>query len=192
MNPSIILIVALEDELDRAQLPADIPVVYSGVGKINAAIATSKAIYAYQPDLIVNFGTVGRINPAISGLIEIGKVIQRDMCAEPLAPRGIVPFSAKPNVFHANVGAYTCGTGDSFVTQADAWLASNGVDVVDMELFAIAAVAHEFGIAWKSYKFISDDANGSSGDEWAGNVNLGATLFLDKFRKDVAPLGKPA
>ena len=35
-----------------------------------------------------------------------------------------------------------CGTGDSFVTALDAWLTENAIDIVDMELFAIAHVCH--------------------------------------------------
>ena len=40
------------------------------------------------------------------------------MCAEPLAPRGQVPFSGKPNEFSSIASGYVCGTGDSFVTSA--------------------------------------------------------------------------
>ena len=182
MKQPLIIIVALEAELASHQIPAGIPVIYSGVGKINAAIVTYKAIQTYQPALIINFGTVGKINPALDGLIQIGKVIQRDMQTELLAPRGIVPFSARPNSFNASTDGYTCGTGDSFVTQYDAWLSDNDVDVVDMELFAIATVAQELGVCWMSYKFISDDANEVSGTEWSSAVNDGERLFLNQLQ----------
>jgi adenosylhomocysteine nucleosidase len=52
-------------------LPANIPIVYSGIGKVNASIATFKAIHHYGPTLIVNYGTVGKINSNLSGLIPI-------------------------------------------------------------------------------------------------------------------------
>ena len=87
MNHSFVIITALENELDPKRLPSGVQVVYSGIGKINAAIATFKAVQAYSPREIINFGTVGRINPAVSGLLDIGKVVQRDVFAEPLAPR---------------------------------------------------------------------------------------------------------
>jgi len=183
MRKSIVLIVALAEELDRERIPGHIPVVYSGVGKVNAAIAAFKAIQQFKPELILNFGTVGKINPAVSGLVQIGAVVQRDMIAEPLAPRGTVPFSHQPNKLHAAGEGLLCGTGDSFVTNKDSWLIENQIDVVDMELFAIAAVAHEHHLPWLSYKFISDDANESSGQEWSQQVHRGQELFLEELNK---------
>jgi adenosylhomocysteine nucleosidase len=50
-----------------------------------------------------------------------------------------------------------------------------------MELFAIASVAHEHKIDWLSYKFISDDANESSSQEWSTQVNQGQKLFVEKL-----------
>lgn len=178
----MIVIAALESEIKAHSLPDHIPIVYSGIGKINAAIATFQAIQRYQPQLIINFGTVGKINPTLSGLVTINKVIQRDISAEPLAPRGIVPLSSKPNEFIVNTAGYVCGTGDSFVTQHDPWLTKQGVDVVDMELFAIAAISFEHNVKWISYKYISDAANEDSAHEWSSKVHHGEDLFLEKLK----------
>ena len=178
----MIVIAALESEIKARSLPDHIPIVYSGIGKINAAIATFQAIQRYQPQLIINFGTVGKINPTLSGLVTINKVIQRDISAEPLAPRGIVPLSSKPNEFIVNTTGYVCGTGDSFVTQHDPWLTEQGVDVVDMELFAIAAISFEHNVKWISYKYISDAANEDSAHEWSSKVHHGEDLFLEKLK----------
>jgi adenosylhomocysteine nucleosidase len=68
------------------------------------------------------------------------------------------------------------------VTAKDSWLLSQGVDVVDMELFAIATVAHEHRIPWQSFKYITDDANESSGADWSDRVHHGQDLFLEKLR----------
>ena len=178
----MIVIAALESEIKAHSLPDHIPIVYSGIGKINAAIATFQAIQRYQPQLIINFGTVGKINPTLSGLVTINKVIQRDISAEPLAPRGIVPLSSKPNEFIVNTAGYVCGTGDSFVTQHDPWLIDQGVDVVDMELFAIAAISFEHNVNWISYKYISDAANEDSAHEWSSKVHHGEDLFLEQLK----------
>ena len=178
----MIVIAALESEIKAHSLPNHIPIVYSGIGKINAAIATFQAIQRYQPQLIINFGTVGKINPTLSGLVTINKVIQRDISAEPLAPRGIVPLSTKPNEFIVNTAGYVCGTGDSFVTQHDPWLTEQGVDVVDMELFAIAAISFEHNVKWISYKYISDAANEDSAHEWSSKVHHGEDLFLEQLK----------
>ena len=186
MKSELLIITALESELKRESLPGGVEIVYSGIGKINATIATSKAIAQYSPRQILNFGTVGKINLELSGLIQIGKVIQRDMNAEPLAPRGKTPFCPLPSFYHALSGEYICGSGDSFVTAQDEWLISQKIDVVDMELFAIAAVAHQSNIPWQSFKYITDDANENSGDDWQAKVHHGQDLFLEALHKILA------
>jgi len=183
MNTQLLIITALESELDKSVLPDGVNIVYSGVGKINATVASIRAIQEFQPKRIVNFGTVGKINPALQGLLEIGKVIQRDMMAVPLAPRGQTPFCPKPSHYLSSGGNHICGTGDSFVTAHDSWLMSEGIDVVDMELFAIANIAHQFNIPWQSFKYITDEASANSGNDWAQRVNHGQDLYLEKLKE---------
>jgi len=173
-----VIVVALESELEVGIIPNYIPVVYTGVGKVNAAIATSIAISNFSPSLIINFGTAGKISADCEGLVRVQKVLQRDMNAEPLSPRGITPLTNFPNQFTSCETGVTCGTGDSFVTSRDQWLHDNSIDIVDMELFAIAAVAYRFNIPWDSYKFISDDANEGAADEWQKKVSHGRNLFV--------------
>lgn len=181
MKTSYLIITALDSELKRDALPAGVEIVYSGIGKINATISCIQAIHHYAPERIINFGTVGKVNPELHGLLDIGRVIQRDMNTEPLAPRGQTPFCNKPSEYLSS-GQFLCGTGDSFVTAKDPWLHSQGVDVVDMELFAIAAVAHQHQIPWQSFKYITDDANENSGNDWQEKVNHGQELFIDRLK----------
>ena len=61
----ILLLVALENELQAITIPKKIKVAYTGTGKINAATETQSAIIQYQPSLIINFGTAGGINPKL-------------------------------------------------------------------------------------------------------------------------------
>jgi adenosylhomocysteine nucleosidase len=180
MKTELLIITALESELKREALPSGVEIVYTGIGKINATITSIKAIRQYSPKRILNFGTAGKIKPELNGLLEIGKVIQRDMQAEPLAPRGRTPFCVRPQEY-LSTGQFVCGSGDSFVTAHDPWLDSLGVDVVDMELFAIAAVAHDHQIPWQSFKYITDDANENSGEDWQAKVHHGQDLFLERL-----------
>jgi len=180
MKTELLIITALESELKREVLPSGVEIVYSGVGKINAAMTSIKAIRQYSPRRILNFGTVGKIKPELQGLLEIGKVIQRDMDAEPLAPRGSTPFCTRLQMY-VSTGQFICGSGDSFVTAYDPWLHSQGVDVVDMELFAIAAIAYDHQIPWQSFKYITDEANENSGDDWQAKVHHGQDLFLERI-----------
>ena len=183
MTADTIIITALPSELDANLLPQGVQIFYSGIGKLNAAIATFKAIAHSRPKRILNFGTVGAVRPNASGLIEIQRVVQRDMIAEPLAPRGHVPFCTRPHEYLSGSGLYTCGTGDSFVMEKDPWFETNNVDVVDMELFAIAAIAHDHKIAWRSFKYVTDHTNEDSGQDWQQKVRHGERLFIDRLRE---------
>ncbi|HEY4318880.1 MAG TPA: 5'-methylthioadenosine nucleosidase [Herbaspirillum sp.] len=184
MPQKILLLTALESELKASRAPVGVEVVFTGVGKVNAASVAVEAILRLRPDLVVNFGTAGKIRPALHGLLEIAKVIQRDMLAMPLAERGVTPFSDAPAAYFSGWGDTVCGTGDSFVTARDEWLAAAGVDVVDMELFAIAHACRLHAAPWRAYKYITDDADDASHQDWTANVHLGETLFWERLSKD--------
>lgn len=177
----LLIVSALPHELDHAPIPHDIPVIFTGVGKLNAAISLSKALLRYKPSLVLNFGTAGRLSPETSGLVEVGDVIQRDMAAEPLAPRGTTPFDQTPSVILSGHQGVRCATGDSFVSATDPWLHEQGVHVVDMELFALALVCHHSQIAWRSFKYITDDTDESAGQDWFEKIHHGRDLFLEKL-----------
>lgn len=181
MSNKIVIVTALALELDAKKLPPGISLVYSGVGKINATITTMRAISDESPDLIINFGTAGGLRPEIHGMLDIHRVVQRDILAEPLSPRGRVPFCERPHEYFSTQGQFSCASGDSFVTSHDPWLHEQKIDVVDMELFAIAAVAHEHKLPWLAYKYVTDQANEESGKEWSDKVNHGEELFLEKL-----------
>lgn len=180
-NKKIVVLAALQNELTAHKAPAGIEVIHTGVGKVNAASVTTAAILRIQPALIVNFGTVGKINPALHGLLEISKTIQRDMMAMPLAQRGVTPLSNEPPAYLSGFGNAVCGTGDSFVTARDDWLVTSGVDVVDMELFAIAHTCNRYGIPWRAFKYITDGADDASHQDWTANVHLGEELFWERL-----------
>jgi len=180
-HTNILIITALENELDPLLVPKRFHIAHTGAGKINAALGTLKAIQAFQPKLIINFGTAGKINkqnPELAGLVEIAHVVQRDMMAEPLAPRGRVPFSSQPFIFSSQHGFAICGTGDSFVTAPDSWLFEQNIDLVDMELFGIASAAYDQNLPWRAFKYITDDANANAGKEWTDKINHGQDAFL--------------
>ena len=184
----ILIVSALPHEFDHAPIPHDFPVIFTGIGKINAAISLTDALLRYQPSLVINFGTVGRVSDEVTGLVEVGDVIQRDMAAEPLAPRGTTPFDQTSSIIVSGHQGVRCATGDSFVSATDPWLHEQGVHVVDMELFALALVCHRRQIAWRSFKYITDDTNASAGQDWFDKVHHGRDLFLRKLDKIIEEL----
>lgn len=175
-----LLLVALEDEFDRAhklKLGRGWAVVYTGVGKLNAMYKTLDAIDIYKPVLVVNYGTAGGINDAVMGLVEINRVCQRDMNAEPKSPRGLTPFEDSTMYLGNAVAGYRCGTGDGFVSAPDPWHDSY-CDVVDMEGYAIVAACTRKKIPWRMFKYVSDKADADGFETWKKNIANGADAFL--------------
>jgi adenosylhomocysteine nucleosidase len=172
MRMKFVAIVALPSELPIEFWPFEEPIIYSGVGKLNAAFTTMRAISKYQPDLILNLGTVGSLNDQLKNVVEINRVIQRDFDAEPLAPRGTVPFEDFPSELFSGYGDASCGTGDTFVRVRENWLLNKNIDVVDMELFAIAKICTQLDTPWRSFKLISDYVNHDSDSDWERNLQF--------------------
>lgn len=182
-----ILLVALEKELPYKLAPKNYKVVYTGVGKVNAAIAATRSIteahsLGFHPE-VVNFGTVGSCRTDLKGMHRITRFVQHDMNAEPQAPRGVTPFEAglpyldfSPDMKPSLV----LGTGDQFVHELDPWMIDNNIDLVDMEAYAIASVCKQMNVHFTCYKYITDYVGADSqSDEWEKNVAAGSTEILE-------------
>ena len=178
-----VLIVALKAEFNVQDLEFDLPVIFSGVGKLNASQATVEAIRVYEPNLVINLGTAGALTKTPGELLEISEVFQRDMDARPLSPRGTTPFQEGPSSFKSNFGEFKCGTGDSFVTEVDPWFLEEGIEVIDMELYAIAFVCHRYAIKWRSVKYITDKVGADSGDDWVEHLKLASNALHSHLPK---------
>jgi adenosylhomocysteine nucleosidase len=170
-----IIIAALEAETPGLELFA--PVVHTGVGKVNAAIATCMAIQKFQPSMIINFGTAGALT-GLRGLHEIKSIIQHDMDVRQLGfNRGIMPFSANTSL--DSEFSPILATGDQFITHPETQLEglTCTVDLVDMEAFAIREAARAHHIDFRCFKYVSDDGNEDSVSDWSENVANGASIF---------------
>lgn len=136
--------------------------LYIGVGPVEAAVATTRALAADRPDLIVSLGSAG------SRVLEQGKVYQassvsyRDMDASPLGfEKGLTPFLDLPAELmlgHAisGVEARRLSTGANIVSGA-AYDAIDA-DMVDMESFAVVRAAMAFDVPVICLRGISDGA----------------------------------
>ncbi len=173
----IVILVALKDELSEKDLP-NIPVHYTGLGKINATSKTLEIINDCSPSLIINYGTAGSLTRGLKGLVEVTKFCQRDMDASPLGFKiGETPFDEVGEINFGSSG-YSCGTGDSFVTQTP----KLKTDLVDMEAYAIAKICYLKGIEFKCFKYVSDNADAGASDDWAENISAGKKLFIKQIR----------
>jgi adenosylhomocysteine nucleosidase len=55
------------------------------------------------------------------------------------------------------------------------------VDIVDMELIAIARVCNNYNIPWRSFKFISDYIGHTIEQQWQVGVTNASEALIEKF-----------
>lgn len=154
------------------------PLVYTGVGKINAVIGLYAAVLNYKPDLVVNFGTAGALKKH-KGLVKVDSFVQHDIDARPLGfERGKTPYSDSPETRHEGV---VLGSGDKFITNGTADLEGLPVqpDLVDMEGYAMYRVCRRLGVEFVCYKYVSDAADEEAADDWQARVSAGTKIFSE-------------
>ena len=178
-NP--LLVCALENEFKLKSTKFDI--LYTGVGKVNAAICITEYLAKdVFPKYVINYGTAGSKKIKVGTLVDCTKFIQRDMDATGLGfekyktpfDRGlqkIIDFSTIQNN-PINL-CLTCATGDSFINSDE----MHTGDVVDMEAYSLAKVCNKYQIPFISFKYISDNAGNDAEKDWIKNCNIGEGLF---------------
>ena len=197
MNREDILIVCALQEETQNKLDGW-NVIYTGCGKVNATYELTAELFFQKkisklPKLVINFGTAGSDKIPIHTLVDCAKFIQRDMDASSLGfPKGITPFETSlyqtippldPSVKSLDFSIvknpigkkYTCGTGDNFVQDVSKELP--GMDVFDMEAYALAKTCWKTDIDFVSFKYITDNADESSPHHWLENCDKGVEEF---------------
>jgi adenosylhomocysteine nucleosidase len=186
--PRIIVVMALPMESSGVFEAAGVPVLYCGVGKVNAAIALTRELSRYtqrgeDKPLTVNFGSAGSRCHASGALVACHEFVQRDMDVRALGfALGVTPYDEAPArltfdpVFQ--LPAAICGSGDSFAT------ADSDVEcaVIDMEAYALAKVCWNENAKFACVKYVTDGADTSAANDWQRNVHKAAEEFLRLFR----------
>lgn len=168
------VIMALADE--APSLVGHPQVVLSGLGKINAATTVTEVILTHRPRVIVNIGTAGGITVG-PGLHQPKKFLQRDMRCEALGyQRGCTPFESAAGLIDFGEGL-VCSTGDDFVTDNSDLVGL--CDLVDMEAYAMAKVCRRLSVDFVCYKWVSDQADSNSANQWQQQVTAGEQAFLE-------------
>ncbi len=164
----------------------DYPIIYTGVGKINAAMTTADAILSLTPDLIINFGSCGSLQNIEPGRILKVGTVYNDIDCSPLSPYGHTPFSGFKEIQFENKSNVKCITTDRFYDKNRKDYSKNfkdivkKMDIIDMELYAIAQVCQNWGVQLMSYKWVSDDGDMES---WEENSKIG----FEKFKEKIIP-----
>ena len=177
----ILLLVAMPEELPTPPNP-DMILVHMGIGKVNAAWQTVRALERYKPDLVINFGTAGVVMPEIRGLVEVGAACQRDMDVRALGVAlGYTPFEADSHLIHFVNSPLLCGTGDSFAASRP----ELPCDLVDMELYAIAKICRSEQTPLRAFKYISDQADHAAPQDWRLALNHAALAFSARVKQGI-------
>ena len=186
--PRTVVVMALRVESSGVFEAAGVPVLYCGVGKVNAAITLTRELsrYAHRGQdmpLVVNFGSAGSRCHASGTLVACHEFVQRDMDVRALGfPPGVTPYDEAPSRLTFDpvfpLPAAICGSGDSFAT------ADSDVDcaVVDMEAYALAKVCWRENAKFACVKYVTDGADTSAANDWQRNVHKAAEDFLRLFR----------
>lgn len=166
---SVLFVAALPEE--TAALPAGVAVLHVGVGKVQAAAALAHhlATAGDGVDLVVNLGTAGGLRGQhIGHIVEVARVHQHDF-DQPGVSRFVGrELPGGPLDLPGPAGATgRLATGDRVILDpAERERLARHADVVDMEGYAVAAVAAAFGVdAWIT-KAVSDAADGDALVTW--------------------------
>ena len=197
--PPLLVIMALPVESQGVFERDGVPVLYTGVGKINAAWSLTRKLSEYRHasqamPLVINFGTAGSRSLPTHTLVACHSFVQHDMDVTGLGfARGTTPFDDSPariefDPAFPDLPQAICASGDSFQTSECAL----PCDVVDMEAYALAKVCWLEHVPFACVKYVTDGADDSSGSDWQDNLHRSADQFLRCYHELAARCAEPS
>ena len=190
---------------------AEVILLRSGIGKVNAAMSTTILLEKYKPECIINTGSAGGFNPSLNvgdAVIstevrhhdvdvtafgyEYGQVPQ--LPAAFLADDKLISVaeSAAKELENFQIVKGLIVTGDSFMEDPARveFVRSKFKDLqaVEMEAAAIAQVAHRFGVPFVIIRSLSDIAGKESEISFDQFIDKAATNSATLVMKMVATL----
>ncbi|MFG2822366.1 nucleosidase [Kitasatospora sp. NPDC048365] len=176
-----LLVVAVREE--AAHLDERLPVLLTGIGKINATAALATVLACGElPSQVVNLGTAGALKPGWEGTHEVASVLQHDIDTPVLKALTGRTYGAPIDLGAA--GGPTLATGDLFVSDPAARdRLALSADLVDMEGYAIATVARRAEVPVRLVKHVSDEAGEGADRTWRESVD-GCAKVLAAWVRD--------
>ena len=172
-------------------------IVSSGAGEIAAAAATQFLISAHHVDLIVNFGVVGGLTPAMAktkaSIVE--KVVHYDYDVSQIDnvlpgqyeayPDRYIPVTPsllkKALALRPELVPVVCASGDKFVGSAEGKIALHetyGADICEMEAAGIVLTCNRNHVPCMLIKIVSDGITGGA-EEFRETKDATAAMCLD-------------
>ena len=188
MDNPILVVMALEAEAQGRF--ASEPVLFTGVGKVNATYRLTRRLVeeraAGRRPLVLNFGTAGSRGIARGSVVACRRFVQRDMDVRELGfALGETPFEQhlprelEFDAIFDDLPHAVCASADRFETldHAAEW------EVIDMEAFALAKVCRLEGVPFACAKFITDGADSNASSDWQANLPLAAEAFSKLYER---------
>ncbi len=159
----------------------DIVLIFSGIGKVSAALSTQALIDNYSLDYVFNFGSVGAVNQKIkvNQFYLVDKCMQFDFDVREIddVPLGYIQdydrvFFETTKV-EAKLEKVVLGTSDKFTSKKEIIeeIIACGVDIRDMEGSAIAQTCTSNGIKLIVLKGVTDVyGSGNDGEQFIKNL----------------------
>ena len=191
----LLIVMALAQESRGLLESAGASLLYTGIGKVNAAAALARRLAeircAGRPlPLVVNMGTAGSRSVPAHSLVICNRFQQRDMDVSGLGfSPGVTPFDETPAVIEfpailPRTPQHLCSTADSFATHLHAVAG----DVVDMEAFALARVCVAERAHFGCIKYVTDGADVDSASHWEAALDAASRAFARAYRESLLPL----
>lgn len=179
-----LLVCGLEEEAQH--LRTSLPVLVTGLGKVNAATALADTLARGPlPSEVVNLGTAGALRPGWSGTHQVGFVFQHDFNSPALLALTGVAWGGPLKVGDGE--GPTLATGDSFIAaDADRERLAEHAALVDMEGYALVAAARGAGVGVRIVKHVSDNAGDGAAKSWRDGVADCARVLADWAQRNVA------
>lgn len=170
MENKILFLTAIKEELDYTFLEehANVSYLYTGIGKVNSAIALMKYLSQlknYNLD-VINIGTCGSVK------YEIGEIISISGCSE----HGSSFVSENMELLDISYKVPFCKQKD-FILSSDFFISSQTLSKkdfdnlkrtygnFDMEVAALAKVCRSYNVTFSAFKVVSDNLT-SKINEW--------------------------
>jgi adenosylhomocysteine nucleosidase len=186
-----LLVVACAEE--AAYLGPDLPVLLTGLGKVNASTALATVLArGPHPSEVVNLGTAGALRPGLEGTVhQVGTVLQHDLDTDFL--RGLtgetfgapLALDLPGGADGGTAGGVVLATGDLFVAEESARRRlAERAHLVDMEGYAVASAARTAGVPVRLFKHVSDEATEGADRTWRESVDASARVLAHWARQE--------
>lgn len=192
----------------------DVVLLKSGIGKVNAAIATTLMIQLYQPDYIINTGSAGGCNPElkVGDIVVADELRYHDVDATGFGYEfGQVPDMPAYYLPDAYLVALALQSGQQLdvrvvkglITSSDSFMDElerveevrrcfPGVNAAEMESTAIAQVAWQFGIPFVIIRSLSDIAGSdslTSYEQFLEQASINSASLVELMLKEIDGIG---